>query len=209
MRYAVVTFFCAALVSPAVTGKAANDNELSLLPAPGLLLVAAPRMRDPRFKQTVVLLVEHSEDGSLGVIINRKTDLTIKQAFPELGSLGADHALFFGGPVGLSRLSYAFAGSNRADGREVIDGVHWGADSSLLGDLLREQDAPSLRVFMGYAGWGPGQLQFELSLQDWQLLAASAKDIFTDDPGNLWHLLNGTRNGVVVQRGRSRLRPSL
>ena len=186
------------------------DQNVASSPAPGMFLVAAPKMRDPRFKQTVILLVEHSAEGSLGFIVNKRTDMTVADAFPELDEpKELEHALYFGGPVQPSRIMYVYSDTGELTEQKVISGVYWGANYEDLKDILNRKNADTLRIFFGYAGWGPGQLEFELSLGDWQLLPASPDHIFSKDSKQLWHLLNRKKPGVIAQRLNVHLSPFL
>ena len=173
-------------------------DKAKLLPATGMLLVAAPKMRDPRFQQSVILLVEHSADGALGFIINKKTQVTVAEALPELNLQGLTHTLYFGGPVQPARIMYVYSDSDESAAQQVIRDVYWGSDYEHLKSFLRSKDERTLRVFFGYAGWGPGQLEFELSLDDWQVTPASIEHIFSSDSENLWRLLNRKNPGVIT-----------
>lgn len=174
-------------------------DAMEFVPAPGMFLVAAPEMRDPRFQQSVVLLVEHSAQGALGFIINKKTEITVTEALPELDIQGLAHALYFGGPVQPAQIMYVYSDSEKSAGQRVISGVYWGSDYEILKDFLQNRDQSTLRVFFGYAGWGPGQLEFEVSLDDWQVIPAQPEYIFSEDSENLWRLLNRKKPGVVTE----------
>ena len=188
----------------------AAEQDVVSTPAPGMFLVASPKMRDPRFKQTVILLVEHSAEGSLGFIVNRRTDMTVADAFPELDQhRQLEHALYFGGPVQPSRIMYVYSDTDQITEQKVISGVYWGANYEDLKGILNEKNEDTLRIFFGYAGWGPGQLEFELSLGDWQLLPASSDHIFSKDSKHLWHLLNRKKDGVIAQHLSARLKQHL
>lgn len=185
--------------------QASADHE-TLSPQAGMFLVAAPGMRDPRFRRTVVLLVEHSSDGALGLIINRKTDLPVADAFPEFEQQqDTRHVLFFGGPVEPATVMYLVSDGAKEAGKEVIAGVRRGVDYDNLGLLLRSRNEDSLRIFFGYSGWGPGQLEFELSLDDWQLVPARREHIFSPDSQHLWHLLNRQTPGVIARARATRV----
>ena len=189
---------------------AAAEQDTVSRPASGMFLVAAPKMRDPRFKQSVILLVEHSSEGSLGFIVNRRTDMTVADAFPELDQqMELKHALYFGGPVQPSRIMFVYSGTDQIEDQKVISGVYWGTSFDNLKDILNRKGEDSLRIFFGYAGWGPGQLEFELSLGDWQVFPASSDYIFSKDTEHLWHLLNRKKTGVITQRLDFQLSPYL
>ena len=189
---------------------AAAEQDTVARPAPGMFLVAAPKMRDPRFKQSVILLVEHSSEGSLGFIVNRRTDMTVTDAFPELDQqMELKHTLYFGGPVQPSRIMFVYSDTDQIEDQKVINGVYWGTSFDNLKDILNRKGEDALRIFFGYAGWGPGQLEFELSLGDWQVFPASSDYIFSKDTKHLWHLLNRKKTGVITRRLDTQLRPYL
>src|SRR6478735_8811340 len=131
----------------------------------GVFLVASPSMNDPNFRQTVVLVLEHGPEGTLGVILNRATDVLLSEALPGVRALkGTTHRLFAGGPVQpnivllLSRLK-----EPQPDMRPVFDNVYVGGNPDVLERLLRQAGAAArFRAFAGYAGWAPGQLGFEM-----------------------------------------------
>ena len=187
------------LVTMLNPGSSQAEGSLEFAPAVGMFLIAAPKMRDPRFQQSVILLVEHSEEGSLGFIVNRRTEMTVADAFPELDLDDLAHSLYFGGPVQPSRIMYVYSDSDLSAEQKVMRGVYWGADYEDLKDILRKKDENALRIFFGYSGWGPGQLEFELSLDDWQLLPASTDHIFSPDSENLWRILNRKKPGVITE----------
>jgi putative transcriptional regulator len=152
----------------------------------GQLLVAGPGLLDPNFHRTVVLLGEHGEDGAMGLVLNRVTDVTVATAVPPIADLvGADDLVHFGGPVQPQAVVVLadFVEPHRA-GALVLDTIGF-----LPGDVDDEADLGelrSVRVFAGYAGWGPGQLEGELDEQSWVVLPARASDVFTAAPDGLW-----------------------
>ena len=151
----------------------------------GNLLIAAPALVDPNFRRTVVLVGEHSEEGALGVVLNRTSETPVDEAVPELATLvdgmGDIHV---GGPVQPSAIVVL------ADFEEPPDTDALVVDS--VGFLPAEVDPDALgpvrraRVYVGYAGWGPGQLDDELDEGSWIVEPALAEDVFTDDPEELW-----------------------
>ena len=151
----------------------------------GYLLVAGPALVDPNFWRAVVLVGEHSEDGALGVILNRVSEATVDEALPELAALADDlGAVHVGGPVQPSAIVVLadFVEPDRA-GSLVIDSVGFlpsEVDPDSLGELRRA------RVYAGYAGWGPGQLDGELEEGSWIVEPAIPEDVFTADPDTLW-----------------------
>lgn len=151
----------------------------------GHLLIAGPSLVDPNFWRTVVLVGEHSEEGALGVILNRASEATVDEALPELAVLVDDiGSMHVGGPVQPSAIVVLadFAEPERA-GSLVLDSVGFlpsEVDPDALGELYRA------RVYVGYAGWGPGQLDGELEEGSWIVEPALPEDVFTDDPDSLW-----------------------
>ena len=151
----------------------------------GQLLIAGPGLVDPNFRRTVVLVGEHSEDGALGLVLNRASDATVDEAVPELGALvDSLEPVHVGGPVQPSAIVVLadFVEPDRA-GSLVLDSVGFlpaEVDPDELGELRRA------RVFAGYSGWGPGQLDGELEEGSWIVEPALPEDVFTDDPEELW-----------------------
>jgi putative transcriptional regulator len=151
----------------------------------GQLLVAGPGLVDPNFRRTVVLVGEHSEEGALGVVLNRASEATVDEAVPELADLvGGLDAVHVGGPVQPSAIVVLadFAEPDRAASL-VLGSVGFlpsEVDPDELGELRRA------RVFAGYAGWGPGQLDEELEEGSWIVEPALPQDVFTGDPDDLW-----------------------
>ena len=151
----------------------------------GQLLIAGPGLVDPNFRRTVVLVGEHSDEGALGVILNRASETTVDEAVPELAALvDGIEQVHLGGPVQPSAIVVLadFAEPERA-GALVLDSVGFlpsEVDPDAIGELRRA------RVFAGYAGWGPGQLDGELEEGSWIVEPALPEDVFTIDPDELW-----------------------
>ncbi len=187
-------FALAAVKSPDLAiGKQDSPQELSE-PAPGAFLVAKRALADPRFRGTVILLLEHDDGGSLGVIVNRITGISLAEAVPEWSHLDRRrHFLFFGGPVQMTGLSYlARRGTGAGEARWHLDGIRGGFDATELQWHLEQDFAvEDLRIYFGYAGWGPGQLAAELAREDWYLAEADPDDVFRADPASLWRELIG------------------
>jgi putative transcriptional regulator len=160
----------------------------------GHLLVATPRLVDPNFWRTVVLVGEHSEEGALGVVLNRASETPVQEAVPELAELAEDVGpVHVGGPVQTSAIVVVadFAEPERAAAL-VLDSVGFlpsETDPLELGELRRA------RVFVGYAGWGPGQLDDELAEGSWIVEPALPDDVFTDEPDGLWSAVLRRKGG--------------
>ncbi|MDH3279689.1 MAG: YqgE/AlgH family protein [Gammaproteobacteria bacterium] len=158
-------------------------------PAAGKFLVARRDMPDPRFRETVVLLLRHDIHGSAGLIINRQTSIPLPHHDPDIkGTNYKDQQLFFGGPVATSAILYLIRSDERPDDAEpVIKGVHIGTTQQNLEALLEAgKTMAELRLYLGHAGWAPGQLVSELRRGDWHLFDADADAIFTNPEQRLW-----------------------
>lgn len=149
----------------------------------GSLLVAGAALWDPNFRRSVVLVGEHTEDGALGVVLNRPSPMTVHEAVPDLAELvSPDEALFVGGPVQpLAPVVLA-----DVESRDLADVPVLGSIGFLTGDVLGPAGVRRARVFAGYAGWAPGQLERELDEGSWIVEPALPEDVFTADPTGLW-----------------------
>jgi putative transcriptional regulator len=162
----------------------------------GTLLVASPDLTDVNFAHAVVLVLRHDENGTVGVVLNRPTNLVPATVFPELvESFGSyDGLLFRGGPIAPTRLIYLVRGLAAATvtGPEVLDKVFLSIDDGALPDMVRLADgANELRLYAGHAAWVPGQLQAEIGAGGWQILLGTSELVFDEDPGKLWTELEG------------------
>jgi putative transcriptional regulator len=161
----------------------------------GQLLVAGPGLFDPNFRRAVVLVGEHGDEGAMGVVLNRPTPITVDEAVPALSELvGSAELIHVGGPVQPEAIVVLgdFEEPDRA-GALVFGSIGFLPaeidEAESLGPLRRA------RVFAGYAGWGPGQLENELEERSWIVEAAVAEDVFGDDPDALWGLVLRRKGG--------------
>jgi putative transcriptional regulator len=144
----------------------------------GALLVAAPNLLDPNFFRSVVLILEHTGEGAVGVIINHPSTSGLGDELPEWAPLLAEPGVVFvGGPVepeSAVGLAEGVDGSSAA-GVGIVD----------LSAPPGELNVP-VRIYAGYAGWGPGQLEAELIEGGWVVAEADAGDVFATEPGDVW-----------------------
>ena len=186
----VTSYLFAGLLTVLLTPPAHAENEFSPSSvAKGVLLVASPRLTDPNFRQSVVLVVEHGSEGTMGLVLNRPTDVLLSEALPQLTVLkGSTHRLFVGGPVGASRLLLLFRLKEPpADARAVFDGVYVGGTPAVLERIITQANpAEAFRAFAGSAGWAPGQLTVEMLQGAWAILPPESFDIFDKNPATLW-----------------------
>lgn len=151
----------------------------------GQLLISSGGLFDPNFRHTVVLVGDHSPDGAVGVVLNRAMDVTVAEAAPGLAGLAPDGAsLHEGGPVDPS-LPVLLAELTDPEAADVLvfDSVGF-----LVGEVsdTAERDIVRARVFAGYSGWGPGQLEGEIAEGSWIIDPARIEDVFTAHPDLLW-----------------------
>jgi putative transcriptional regulator len=177
------------------------------VPAPflvGRLLLAVPTLPDPNFDRAVVLILDHDDEGAVGVILNRPTDTELPDRLPEWRALAADpRVVFVGGPVGLdAAIGLARAGETVATpGFSPLLGsigtVDLGRDPTAIGPPIE-----TVRVFAGYAGWSAGQLEGEVGGGDWIVLDARPDDVFTAEPEDLWQAVLRRQGGNLARLSR-------
>ncbi|MBA4505735.1 YqgE/AlgH family protein [Corynebacterium sanguinis] len=160
-------------------------------PAPGMLLLAAPGMLSPEFARTVVLIVDHGIDSTLGVILNSRSEIAVHNAMPEWVDLvAAPQAMYRGGPVGATSMVGIGVTSSGVliDDQPVLTRL---ANRLAQVDLRAEPQevAPavdSMRLFLGYAEWAPGQLDEEIERGDWFIAPALPSDVVAPAAADLW-----------------------
>ncbi len=180
---------------------AQRHSRKEIVPTQGVFLVAQTDMQDPRFQRTVILLVKHDAEGTIGFIINRATNISPSDAIPGLDIPSSAHKLFFGGPVGLDGVLFLARSMVPLEGAlHVMDDVYMSGDRKMLKDLLeKEKPAGELRLYFGYSGWAPGQLADEIDLGSWQVLRGNAHTVFAEDLDRIW------RNLIQLSRPPSTL----
>jgi putative transcriptional regulator len=176
----IAALLCAPI---ALRGQSVRASDLGV----GKLLVA--RETDRRFAETVILLVEHDSQGALGLTINRRTTEPIAEALRELpGAGGWSEPVYLGGPV---QETSVFALLRSRDKQEemkpVVDEVYWVASKPVLEKVLAAGPAAAtVRIYLGYSGWGAGQLENEVRSGSWYIFDGSADLVFDSDPASLW-----------------------
>ena len=181
------------------------DDRSATRVGPGALLVAAPGLLDPNFRRTVVYLIEHRERGSLGVVLNRPSEVALNDVLPGWAPLSSQPpSVFVGGPVvpeGALAVSEVAAGQEVEGWRSVLGQI------GLL-DLNRaepgasaETIAPGVRrarLFAGHAGWTAGQLEGEIATNGWFVVDSLADDAFVSDPARLWRAVMARQPGRLA-----------
>jgi len=174
----------------------------------GRLLISSGGLFDPNFRHTVVLIGEHTADGALGVVLNRPMDTTVAETIPALASLVRPGTpLFQGGPVQptsavlLAELSHP----------ELADVLVFGAVGFLVGEIESDVRPGILRarVFAGYSGWGPGQLEAEMDQDAWIVEPALEEDVFTESPDTLWSRVLERKGPAYRRLSRMPFDPSM
>jgi putative transcriptional regulator len=162
----------------------------------GKLLIASPALVDPNFHRTVILIAEHTDEGAMGLVLNRPAETLVADVVPDLSALAeAEAPVYFGGPVASDSVivlaefddpqlagvllegDLGFVGSDRGDMTDVAAGVR------------------RARVYAGHSGWGPGQLEGELEEDSWIIEPPQREEIFADDAEGLW-------SAVLRRKGR-------
>jgi putative transcriptional regulator len=175
----------------------------------GQLLVAGPALLDPNFWRTVVLVVEHNDEGALGLVLNRPSETSVAEAVPQLETLlDPEERLFIGGPVQPSAVIVL------AEFEEATDAALLAFDD--VGVLGTSESSDELsadvragRAFLGHAGWGPGQLDGELERGDWILEPARLGDAFSTDAAGLWSEVLTRKGGSYALLARMPADPSM
>jgi putative transcriptional regulator len=171
----------------------------------GRLLVATPALGDPNFERTVVLMLEHGDEGALGLVLNRPTPVDLASALPDWATFAtAPAVVFLGGPVSQGAV-IALARASVTGPSEVwtpvgdLDGVgviDLGRDAVAHG-----VEVDGVRVFTGYSGWGPGQLESELDEGAWYVVDAETTDAFDEAPESLWSQVLRRQGGALGRVG--------
>lgn len=156
-------------------------------PAPGTLLIAEPFLKDPNFMRTVIFLCDHQEEGSFGFVLNRSFEHTLDELMNDLEEWKIP--VFYGGPVQMDTIHFLHRYPNKIIGSyEVLDGIYWGGDFETAIRLLKdgEIDLAGIRFYIGYSGWGEGQLKDELKEKSWLIATATSKLVFHENIDEIW-----------------------
>ncbi len=160
----------------------------------GKLLISSPSLVDPNFRRTVVLMTHHDDEGAVGLVLSRPSELRIADAVPDLGELPCDdEVVYLGGPVQPEAVVVLVElDEPREDADPIVGRVAYmppGVDTWELG-------VSRARVFAGYSGWGPGQLEAELDEPAWIVARAEPEDVFAPDPDQLWRTVLQRKGGM-------------
>jgi putative transcriptional regulator len=159
----------------------------------GKLLVSSPALHDPNFRKTVVLIAHHDEEGAMGLVLSRPSEVAAAEAVPALDGLpGSDDPVFVGGPVQPDAFMVLAEFDDVGDAAApIMDHLGFMPADSEPDDL----SITRLRLFAGYSGWDQGQLENELEEASWIVVDAEADDAFSDDPDELWRAVLHRKGG--------------
>lgn len=156
-------------------------------PAAGILLIADPFLKDPNFMRTVVFICEHNTEGSFGFVLNKQFDYTLDELITSFE--GYPVPVYYGGPVDMDTVHFLHQYPDKIpDSQEVMKGVYWGGNFEILTELVKnnEIDFSKIRFFIGYSGWGKGQLNNELLEHTWLTVSANRNLVFHNNPQEVW-----------------------
>lgn len=167
------------------------------------LLVSVPDMGDQNFDRTVIYMVEHDDDGALGLVLNRPSDTAIEEHLPGFDGPVTGPAVFFvGGPVSVGGL--LALGRRRLDADDAHLAPLPGALALVDPEALVEGEVDgvdAVRLFTGYSGWGPGQLDAELAAGAWHVVEARPDDVLCAEPEDLWRVVMRRQGGRLASLG--------
>ncbi len=166
----------------------------------GQFLVSTPQLRDQNFFQTAVLMLEHSSEGAMGLVVNRPSSINVAHALAKHFELpNSDDVIYVGGPVEPTALCVVHGDPTTAEDQpSVVPGIYLAQNAEVFDDVIRgsmsgEREIP-FRIYSGYAGWGARQLDREIARGDWLTIPASATILFSADPYSIWDRLIRTLN---------------
>ena len=160
----------------------------NLKPTKGKILISEPFLVDYYFKRSVVLLAEHNEEGSFGLIINKPVDILLSDVLKDFPIF--DTPVFLGGPVKTDSLYFIHTlGADIENSLEITEGLFWGGEIEHVKELITigKIQPNEIKFFVGYSGWVPKQLDGELAKNSWLVSNTSAKQVMKTNPENLWN----------------------
>lgn len=156
-------------------------------PSKGKILISEPFLIDYYFKRSVVLLAEHNEDGTFGLILNKQVDLLLSEVLKDFPAFNAP--VYLGGPVKTDSVYFIHTLGDRLENSlEIIEGLYWGGDIEVVKEMitLGKITPKEIKFFVGYSGWISRQLEGELARNSWLVANIKAKQVMESDPDKLW-----------------------
>lgn len=163
------------------------QKRTDIKPSVGKILIAEPFLIDSSFARTVVLLCEHSTQGTIGFILNRISELQLPDLLPEFKHF--DLNIYDGGPVQKDTLHVLHTLPDQLGGYEILPGLYWGGSYTELNRLMEANicNASNVKLFLGYSGWDEGQLEKEIEEGSWLVADGNSKLVFDNSLKNVWH----------------------
>jgi len=156
-------------------------------PAPGILLIADPFLKDPNFLRTVVILCEHQDQGSFGFVLNKLIEQTLDELISDLE--GHELPVYYGGPVQMNTIHFLHQYPDLIPGSQKINNdIYWGGNFETVTALIKSKsiDFNKIKFFVGYSGWGDGQLREELKEKSWLTVSATKYLVFNTQHDDIW-----------------------
>lgn len=188
VQFAILVVLSGQMCFAASPGRAAGQADSPEL-APGLFLVAPRNAADQSFAETVVLLLHHDQTGTLGVVINRPTKIAISRVFGDTKTARhINDSAYAGGPVQAEAVLALYRSSKKIDeAAPVFADVYLISTKTALDRIFNAKPtAKNFRVYLGYTGWAPGQLEHEMELEMWRVLPGDSDSVFDPDPSSVW-----------------------
>lgn len=180
--------------APAMT----EPDPFSVLPAKGKFLVATRNLIDPRFQETVVLLIDYSPNGATGLIINRPTQVPLLDLLPSVPGLKKQALVYYGGPVEGYRILLLIQSDEKpVESVSVFGNVYVSSSKNTLEHMAADKKGRQFRIYAGYAAWSAGQLDREVAQGDWLVVLADAQSVFDKKSTEIWREL--LQRGSAIQ----------
>jgi putative transcriptional regulator len=186
LRRPAVVALCALLLLVGTSGPAAAADDKGLT---AILIIARGELNDPSFADSIVLVMNNLAPAPVGIIVNRPTPIAVSQLFPDLKAVSRLHdKVYFGGPVEMDSVWFLFRAAKLPEHAiQAFDDIYLSADRELLLQLLgRDKPMDGLRIFVGHAGWAPGQLEAEIDRGAWTAKRADSSAIFNGGSEHPW-----------------------
>jgi putative transcriptional regulator len=168
----------------------------------GKFLIASRKLKDPRFLETVILLIHHDSDGTVGLIVNVPTTIKLSELVPDIKEQPEkEHLTYVGGPVGMNQVFLLIRSKKEPEGCQwIFDDVYVSTSRSVFEQLIKEPSGEAtFRAYAGYAGWGAGQLEQEVLKGGWQIAEADAEAIFNKPSSEIWKDLNRENDPIYIK----------
>ncbi len=156
-------------------------------PAPGILLIADPFLKDPNFLRTVVILCEHKEEGSFGFVLNKQIEQTLGELISDLEEFKLP--VYYGGPVQMNTIHFLHQYPDLIpESCKISNDIYWGGNFETVTALIKNNsiDLSKIKFFVGYSGWGGGQLSDELKEKSWLTVSATKSLVFDTQHYDIW-----------------------